>query len=234
LKAGEPSVQLTWMDAKVGDWVVTPRTGKAVEIQALWYNALRVMELFAERFGDTTGQTDYKLVADFTAQNFEDAFWNESDQCLYDVINGDEKDSSVRPNQIFAVSLPYTMLSEEKARKVVEKVRDELLTPVGLRSLSPNDPHYVPVYIGSPLERDGAYHQGTVWGWLIGPYVTAYQNVFGKENVPELLKGFEDHLTEAGLGTISEIFDGDAPHKPRGCFAQAWGVAEVLRIKVKG
>lgn len=234
LKAGEPGVQLTWMDAKVGDWVVTPRTGKAVEIQALWYNALRIMEHFAERFGDETGQTDYKLVADFTAQNFEDAFWNEPDGCLYDVINGAEKDGSVRPNQIFAVSLPYTMLSEEKARKVVEKVRDELLTPVGLRSLSPKDPRYVPVYIGSPLERDGAYHQGTVWSWLIGPYITAYQNVFGKENVSGLLKGFEDHLTEAGLGTISEIFDGDAPHKPRGCPAQAWSVAEVLRIKVKG
>lgn len=230
LNAGEAGVQLTWMDAKIGDWVVTPRTGKAVEIQALWYNALRIMEYFAERFEDETGQTDYRLVADFTAQNFEETFWNESEQCLYDVINGKEKDDAIRPNQIFAVSLPYTMLSPERARKVLEKVKAELLTPVGLRSLSPKDERYAGIYTGSPLRRDGSYHQGTVWGWLIGPYITACQKVFGDENVFDLLKGFEAHLTEAGLGTISEIFDGDAPHKPRGCMAQAWSVAEVLRV----
>jgi predicted glycogen debranching enzyme len=230
LSAGERGVQLTWMDAKVGDWVVTPRTGKAVEIQALWYNALRTMENFAEKFGDETRKTNYQLFAEFAAANFESAFWNETEQCLYDVISGKEKDASVRPNQIFAVSLPYTMLSPEHAQKVVEKVRDELLTPVGLRSLSPNDERYVPVYTGSPLERDGSYHQGTVWGWLIGPYITAQQKVFGKQDVAGLLKGFESHMSEAGLGTISEIFDGDAPHKPRGCIAQAWSVAEILRV----
>ncbi len=230
LNAGAAGVQLTWMDAKIGDWVVTPRTGKAVEIQALWYNALRIMEYFAERFGDETSQTDYRLVADFTAQNFEETFWNESEQCLYDVVSGQEKDRAIRPNQIFAVSLPYTMLSPERARKVVEKVKAELLTPVGLRSLSPKDERYAGIYTGSPLRRDGSYHQGTVWGWLIGPYITACQKVFGDENVFDLLKGFEAHLTEAGLGTISEIFDGDAPHKPRGCMAQAWSVAEVLRV----
>lgn len=229
LLSGENGHQLTWMDAKIGDWVVTPRTGKAVEIQALWYNALRIMQEFAARFGDETGQTDYKLVADFVAQNFEDAFWNEHEQCLYDVIDVRKRDAAVRPNQIFAVSLPHVMLSPDRARKVVEKVRTELLTPFGLRSLSPEDKNYAPIYIGSPLQRDGSYHQGTVWGWLIGPYITAHRRVFN-EDVPGILQRLEKHLTEAGLGSISEIFDGNPPHKPRGCFAQAWSVAEVLRV----
>jgi predicted glycogen debranching enzyme len=230
LNSGERGVQLTWMDAKIGDWVVTSRSGKAVEIQALWYNALRVMEFFAKKFGDETGQTDHKLIAEFAAENFEATFWNETEQCLYDVINDKEKDGAIRPNQIFTVSLPYIMLTPERAKKVVEKVQSELLTPVGLRSLSPKDKNYAPIYIGSPLQRDGSYHQGTVWGWLIGPYIIAHQKVFGGQNVSELLKGFESHLSEAGLGTISEIFDGDAPHEPRGCVAQAWSVAEVLRV----
>jgi len=234
LNAGEEGVQLTWMDAKIGDWVVTPRSGKPVEIQALWYNALRIMEHFAGLFKDEENAPKYKTMADLAAQNFEAAFWNEDEQCLYDVINGGEKDASVRPNQIFAVSLHYTMLSPEKAQKVLEKVEAELLTPVGLRSLSPKDPRYVPVYSGSPLKRDGSYHQGTVWGWLIGPYVTACQKVFGMKDLAGMLSGFETHLTEAGLGTISEIFDGDAPHAPRGCIAQAWSVAEVLRVKAEG
>ncbi len=230
LSAGRRGVQLTWMDAKIGDWVVTPRTGKAVEIQALWYNALRIMESFAGKFGDDTRKTDYRLFAEFAARHFEDAFWNETEQCLYDVVNESAKDAAIRPNQIFAVSLPHTMLSPEKAQRIVEKVRDELLTPVGLRSLSPKDNKYTGIYLGSPLMRDGSYHQGTVWGWLIGPYVTAHQKVFGTDNARELLKDFETHLTEAGLGTVSEIFDGDPPHKPRGCIAQAWSVAEMLRV----
>lgn len=229
LLSGENGHQLTWMDAKIGDWVVTPRTGKAVEIQALWYNALRIMQDFATRFDDETGKTDYKLVADFVAQNFEPAFWNEHEQCLYDVVDIGKRDASVRPNQIFAVSLPHTMLSTERARKVVEKVRTELLTPFGLRSLSPEDKNYAPIYIGSPLQRDGSYHQGTVWGWLIGPYITAHRRVFN-EDTPGILQRLEKHLSEAGLGSISEIFDGNPPHKPRGCFAQAWSVAEVLRV----
>jgi predicted glycogen debranching enzyme len=234
LSAGEEGVQLTWMDAKIGDWVVTPRAGKAVEIQALWHNALRIMEHFAGLFEDEENKTKYQAMADLAVRNFENAFWNEDEQCLYDVINDGEKDGSVRPNQVFAVSLPYTMLSPEKAQKVVEKTAAELLTPVGLRSLSPKDPRYVPVYSGSPLRRDGSYHQGTVWGWLIGPYITAHQKVFGVKNLAEMLKGFEAHLTEAGLGTISEIFDGDAPHTPRGCIAQAWSVAELLRVLSEG
>jgi predicted glycogen debranching enzyme len=230
LHAGETGQQLTWMDAKVGDWVVTPRTGKAVEIQALWYNALRVLEDLAGKFGDDACRTDARLFADYAAQNFESLFWNESEQCLYDVIDGREKDGAVRPNQIFAVSLPHTMLSEEKARQIVEKVHADLLTPVGLRSLSPKDKNYVGVYAGPPVKRDGSYHQGTVWGWLIGPYISAHRKVFGGEDVDKSLEGFRSHLTEAGLGSISEIFDGDAPHKPRGCMAQAWSVSEVLRV----
>ena len=234
LYAGEPGVQLTWMDAKIGDWVVTPRTGKAVEIQALWYNALCIMNDLATRFGDTGRQPRYFEMDEIARDSFNGQFWNKADQCLYDVINGDEKDASVRPNQIFAVSLPHTMLDAEKARKVVDKAEAELLTPVGLRSLSPHDPQYAPIYIGSPLQRDGSYHQGTVWGWLIGPFVDAYRKVHAKEKgldrrVAEILAGFESHLTDAMVGQIAEIFDADEPHLPRGAAAQAWSVAEVLR-----
>lgn len=238
LYAGEPGVQLTWMDAKIGDWVVTPRTGKAVEIQALWYNALRIMNDLATRFGDADRQPQYFEMAEIAQDSFNGQFWNESGQCLYDVVSGDQKDASVRPNQIFAVSLPHTMLDAEKASKVVAKVESELLTPVGLRSLSPSDPSYVPIYIGSPLQRDGSYHQGTVWGWLIGPFVDAYRKVHAadakaEKRVAEIIAGFESHLTEAMVGQVSEIFDGDPPHTPRGAAAQAWSVAELLRVSVK-
>ncbi len=214
---------------------MTPRIGKAVEIQALWYNALRVMEHFAERFDDEENKIKYQAAADLAARNFETVFWNEEKECLYDVVSGEEKDASVRPNQIFAVSLPYTMLSPRIARKVVEKAEAELLTPVGLRTLSPRDKRYRPVYEGNPLARDSAYHQGTVWAWLIGPYIDAYRKVYAgepglEEKISGLLKGFERHLSEAGLGSISEIFDGDPPHRARGCIAQAWSVAEVLRV----
>ena len=235
LHAGVKGVQLTWMDAKVGEWVVTPRIGKPVEIQALWYNALVVMGKFAEHFGDRGEREQYRAMAKRVKKSFGEKFWNEREDCLFDVIEGETEDFSVRPNQIFAVSLPNTMLSIGQAKKVVQKVEDELLTPVGLRSLSPKDPPYVPIYIGSPLERDGSYHQGTVWGWLIGGFIDAYRRVNPKtqkteKRIGEILHGFELHLSEAGLGQISEIFDGDAPHAPRGCFAQAWSVAEVLRV----
>ena len=238
LYAGEPGVQLTWMDAKIGDWVVTPRTGKAVEIQALWYNALCVMADLARRFGDELDQAKYFEMAEIAQDSFNGQFWNESEQCLFDVVTEEEKDASVRPNQIFAVSLPYTMLDDGKARKVVEKVETELLTPVGLRSLSPRDSRYVPIYTGSPLERDAAYHQGTVWGWLIGPFVDAYRKVNSKNvgvdrRVDEVIAGFKTHLTEAMAGQISEIFDAEAPHNARGCGAQAWSVAELLRISTR-
>jgi predicted glycogen debranching enzyme len=235
LHAGVKGVQLTWMDAKIGDWVVTPRIGKPVEIQALWYNALSVMAKFAEHFGDRAEREQYRAMAKRAKKSFGEKFWNEREDCLFDVIEGDGEDFSVRPNQIFAVSLSNTMLSIGQAKKVVQKVEDELLTPVGLRSLSPKDSQYVSVYTGTSLERDGGYHQGTVWGWLIGGFVDAYRRVNPKTNktekrIGEILQGFESHLSEAGLGQISEIFDGDAPHSPRGCFAQAWSVAEVLRV----
>lgn len=232
LYAGDRSVQLTWMDAKIGDLVITPRTGKPVEIQALWYNALRTMEAFAQRFGDEEDKSKYDAMADLAKLSFNGAFWNDDEQCLFDVVENGTRDGSVRPNQIFAASLPYSMLDDARAKAVVDKVEAELLTPVGLRSLSPRDPKYIPVYIGSPFDRDSAYHQGTVWGWLIGGFVDAYRRVYPeRENrITEILSGFELHLHEAGVGQISEIFDAEPPHSPRGCPAQAWSVAEVLRV----
>jgi predicted glycogen debranching enzyme len=239
LASGEPGVQLTWMDAKVGDWVVTPRRGKPVEIQALWYNALCIMEEFARRFGDEASQKRYRNMAAMANWAFNRLFWNENEQCLYDVVNGGAPDASIRPNQILAVSLPYTMLSPDRARLVVEKVREHLLTPYGLRTLAPSDPQYRGRYSGGPVERDGAYHQGTVWPWLIGPFITAYVKVNGasdaaRRQAGEWLLPLQDHLfSDAALGQISEIFDGDAPHRPAGCVAQAWSVGEVLRVYVE-
>jgi predicted glycogen debranching enzyme len=234
LYAGTPDVQLTWMDAKIGAFVVTPRTGKAVEIQALWYNALKIMADFAERFGDAEDKARYEAMADAACYSFNQVFWNEADECLFDVVVNGKRDASIRPNQIFAVSLPHTMIDKERAQKIVAKVEAELLTPVGLRSLSPCDAQYRPIYIGSPFERDSAYHQGTIWGWLIGAFVDAYRKVYPDDEtrVEEILAGFKHHLTEAGVGQISEIFDADAPFNPRGCMAQAWSVAEVLRVKI--
>lgn len=232
LYAGEPGQQLTWMDAKIGDLVITPRTGKPVEIQALWYNALRIMADLAGRFGDTEDKGKYDSMAELCKLSFNAVFWNDAEQCLYDVVKNGDRDGAVRPNQIFAVSLPHSMLDDERAKKVVDKVEAELLTPVGLRSLSPRDSRYVPVYIGSPFERDSAYHQGTVWGWLIGGFVDAYRRVYpGREDrIADILSGFKTHFNEAGVGQISEIFDADPPHTPRGCPAQAWSIAEVLRV----
>jgi glycogen debranching enzyme len=190
------------------------------------------MEGFAERFGHDEDRERFDAMADLAKLSFNALFWNETEGCLFDVVTNGHRDASIRPNQIFAVSLAHPVLEEGRWRAVVEKVRSELLTPVGLQSLSPRDPAYVPEYIGSPFERDSAYHQGTVWGWLIGPYIDAYRKVFIDERsaVAEMLSGFERHLTEAGLGQISEIFDADPPHRPRGCPAQAWSVAEVLRV----
>ncbi|MFY9559857.1 MAG: amylo-alpha-1,6-glucosidase [Terriglobales bacterium] len=239
LASGEPGVQLTWMDAKVGDWVVTPRRGKPVEIQALWYNALRIMEDLAGRLGDEASQKRYRRMATVASWSFNRLFWNEKDGCLYDVVNGGPPDASIRPNQIFAVSLPHSLLTPERARNVVEKVQEHLLTPYGLRSLAPSDPQYRGRYTGGPAERDGAYHQGTVWPWLLGPFITAYVKVHNgsqaaRTQAAEWLEPLHDHLSDGGLGHISEIFDGDAPHRPCGCIAQAWSVAEVLRAYVEG
>lgn len=234
LYAGEPGVQLTWMDAKVGDLVITPRTGKPVEIQALWYNALRIMSDLSLVYGTNADTDKFDDLADMCRQSFNAAFWNDDEDCLYDVIENGTRDGSIRPNQIFAVSLPHSMLDDIKARKVVDRVAADLLTPVGLRSLSPADPRYCPIYIGSPFDRDSAYHQGTVWAWLIGGYIDAYRRVYPNDTarVDEIIAGFEPHLSEAGIGQVSEIFDADPPHAPRGCFAQAWSVAELLRVAV--
>ncbi len=234
LASGEPGVQLTWMDAKVGDWVVTPRRGKPVEIQALWYNALCVMEDLAGRLGGQVEQKRYSGMAAAASWSFNRLFWNEKDSCLYDVVNGGPPDPSIRPNQIFAVSLTHSMLSPERAKAVVEKVQHHLLTPYGLRSLAASDSQYRGRYTGGPAERDGAYHQGTVWPWLIGPFISAYVKVnqgsqAARSQAGEWLKPLQDHLSDGGLGHISEIFDGDAPQRPCGCIAQAWSVGEVLR-----
>jgi predicted glycogen debranching enzyme len=234
LQSGADGVQLTWMDARVGERVVTPRRGKPVEIQALWYNALRVMEELAGKFNDAPNAGRFNDMASRARLSFNRLFWNEAAGCLYDVVDRDEVDASIRPNQIFAVSLHHTMLAYERARRVVEVVRRDLLTPCGLRSLSTNDPQYAPFYTGGPEARDAKYHQGTVWAWLMGPFIVAYLRVYGesqeaREQASEWLAPFDAHFRSAGLGNISEIFDGDAPHTPCGCIAQAWSVAELLR-----
>jgi glycogen debranching enzyme len=220
----------------VGDWVVTPRQGKPVEIQALWYNALRVMENLAQEFGDTDAKR-YAGMAELAHKSFNKQFWNRKTRCLYDVVDGDKRDGSIRPNQVIAISLRNSMVSKEKAKSILQVVERELLTPRGLRTLAPNDPQYRGRYEGNPLSRDGAYHQGTVWPWLIGPYITAYVKTFGAKAgqtvAAKWLNSFQDHLEESCLGQVSEIFDGDPPHTPRGCIAQAWSVSEVLRAAME-
>jgi glycogen debranching enzyme len=231
LRAGEPGVQLTWMDAKVGDWVVTPRVGKAVELNALWYNALRTLAGFLA-VRDAPAAAAYAAQAERARAGFLGRFRQPGRAALADVIDGPAGDDwSVRPNQIFAVSLPFPLLEGADAEPVVEAVGQALLTSYGLRSLSPDDPAYQGHYGGGPRERDGAYHQGTVWAWLLGAYAEAHYRVYGDRAAAlALLRPVADHLHDAGLGTISEIFEGDAPHLPRGCIAQAWSVAEALRV----
>ena len=235
--AGEPGVQLTWMDAKVGDRVITPRHGKPVEIQALCYNALRVMEELAERFGEPNTKQQYAAMAAKTRTSFNALFWNEQAGCLYDVVSGEHRDAAIRPNQVIAVSLANTMVSRERVTSLLRVIERELLTPRGLRTLSPSDPNYIGSYEGGSESRDGAYHQGTVWPWLMGPYITAYVKTYGRKAGRRFaamwLEGFREHLDEACVGQVSEIFDGDAPHTPRGCVAQAWSVAELLRAIVE-
>jgi predicted glycogen debranching enzyme len=236
LNSGAPGVQLTWMDAKVGDWVVTPRTGKPVEIQALWYNALRLMEHLAGRFAEKDNEEQYAKLAGRTHKSFNAQFWNEETGCLYDVVNGDNRDGSVRPNQVIAVSLTHSMVAKQRAKSILRVVERELLTPRGLRTLSPKDPQYQDRYEGNSWSRDGAYHQGTVWPWLMGPYITASVKTFGangRKGAAEWLNGFHQHLEEACPGQVSEIFDADPPHAARGCIAQAWSVAELLRAAME-
>jgi predicted glycogen debranching enzyme len=236
LHQGAEGYQLTWMDAKVGDWVVTPRRGKAVEINALWYNALRLLESWlVEGNHVPLGDSIHRLAAQ-VQRSFNQKFWNSADEGLFDVIEGPAgNDSSCRPNQIFALSLPHPVLDPEHWASVVNVVQDRLLTPVGLRSLACQHPDYKSEYSGDLLARDAAYHQGTVWAWLIGPFVDAWMRVHPDDPgaARKFLSGFEDHLSEACFGSISEVFDAEAPFHPRGCIAQAWSVAEVLRVWCK-
>jgi predicted glycogen debranching enzyme len=232
LYAGEPGVQLTWMDAKVGDRVVTPRIGKPVEINALWYNALVIMRGLAKRVGDGSRAHAFDEAARRARSSFRARFWHERGGHLYDVVDtpAGSPDASVRPNQIFAVSLPNALLETREARAVVDVCARALWTPVGLRSLAADQPGYVPTYRGGPHERDAAYHQGTVWSWLLGPFALAHYAAYrNRDRALAFLEPIAAHLPEACVGQISEIFDGEASHAPQGCFAQAWSVAELLR-----
>ena len=263
LHAGEPGVQLTWMDARVNGRVITPRIGKPVEIQALWHNALRVMADLSRQDGDTQSSARYAAMAEKTKLSFGAKFWNPTTECLFDVIdceplfrpnkNGVSAeralerrepsaktavDPSIRPNQLFAISLPFALLEGPRAKSVLKVAIEQLLTPYGLRTLSPHDPRFCGRYEGGVESRDSAYHQGTVWPWLLGPFITAYRKTYGhSEETAALgiawLQPILDHMTEAGVCQISEVFDGDAPHRPGGCIAQAWSVAEVLRCLVE-
>jgi predicted glycogen debranching enzyme len=243
LRAGEPGVQLTWMDAKVGDWVVTPRIGKPVEINALWYRALVIMQSFAALMGDHTAERRFASLAGRALRSFRRRYWSAERGYLADVVDGPNgepdrsggrADFSLRPNQIFAVAIDKDLLEPEQARAVVDVCARELWTPLGLRSLAPKEAGFVGRYGGGPRERDGAYHQGTVWSWLLGPFAIAHYNVYRNAHAARAwLQGIAGHLRHACVGSVSEIFDGDAPHRPEGCFAQAWSVAEVLRAWVE-
>jgi predicted glycogen debranching enzyme len=236
LRQGQEGFQLTWMDAKVGDLVVTPRRGKAVEINALYYNALCLLEEWTRARGDDPRADNLSRKAAQLRQSFNARFWNAQGGYLYDVVDGENgDDASFRPNQILAIALPHSVLESSKWRSVVDGVKERLLTPVGLRTLAPDDPSYKAKYFGDLRSRDLAYHQGTVWAWLIGPFIDAWLRVYPDRRLEarRLLDGFEGHLNEACVGQISEIFDGDAPYIARGCVAQAWSVAEVLRSLAK-
>ncbi len=235
LTQGAEGYQLTWMDAKVGDWVVTPRRGKAVEINALWYNALCLLAGWLRDAGSAEAGA-IATHAETARQSFNRRFWHDKGGYLYDVVDGENgEDASFRPNQIFAISLAHPVLDKKRWAKVVDAVEARLLTPFGLRSLAPDDLDFKPRYFGDLRARDAAYHQGTVWAWLIGPFIDAWTKVHPGEAVKagEFLAAFETHLAESGIGSISEVFDAEPPFTPRGCIAQAWSVAEVLRCLVK-
>ena len=234
LRQGAEGYQLTWMDAKVDDWVVTPRRGKAVEINALWYNALRLLDGWMRLYGTST-HLDLADQASRVRRSFNERFWYAPGGYLFDVIDGEQgDDSACRPNQVFAIALDHAVLDEARWAPVLEVVREKLLTPFGLRSLAPGHPDYKATYTGDIRSRDAAYHQGTVWTWLIGPFVDAWLKAHPDEgaDVTRFLDGFAPHLSDACVGSISEIFDAEAPYVPRGCVAQAWSVAEVLRTAV--
>ncbi len=233
---GQAGYALTWMDAKVEDWVVTPRRGKAIEINALWYNALRLMEEWSKYDPQLGKSTEYAELAAQVGKSFNERFWHPGSELLYDLVDGDKgNDPACRPNQILAISLRYPVLARDKWSTVLQTVQRELLTPVGLRSLSQDHPDYKQKYFGNLLARDAAYHQGTIWAWLIGPFIDAWLKLYPDrlEEARGFLSGFHSHLDEDGVGQISEVFDADAPFLARGCIAQAWSVAEVLRVLAK-
>ena len=232
IHAGSGLDQVTWMDVRVGDWVATPLHGKPVEINALWYHALCLMEEWATRFGEDGSH--YAALAAHAKESFAKEFWNEKDGCLYDVVDGLEGDASLRPNQIYAVSLPHRMLDADKEKKIVDKVYEKLYAKTGLRSLSPDDKEYHPTYEGCLDKRDHAYHQGTSWGFLLGGFLTAYVHVYGTSKevitqVDAMLDATREQFYHGCIGSIAEIFDGNEPHTSRGCYAQAWSVGEILR-----
>jgi predicted glycogen debranching enzyme len=239
LVAGGPGTNLTWMDARVDGQPVTPRHGKPVEVNALWYNALRLMEGWASALGDAPQASRYGGLAHRAAVSFDRLFWNPAKECLYDVILPEGPDGRLRPNQLLALSLPFPLLDEEQRQSVLRRVESELLTPVGLRTLARGEPGYEPHYRGGPAQRDAAYHQGLVWPWLLGPFVDAYLAVRGnrretRNNCVALLRGLEAHLVGQGcLGTVSECFEAELPFRPVGAPAQAWSVGELLRLQAQ-
>ena len=243
LSAGRESVQLTWMDARIGDQAVTPRHGKAVEICALWCNALKVLEFFAKKLGDRARAKEFTSLARQAQESFNRVFWNRPAGYLNDVVNDGGVDTSLRPNQLFALTLPFSPLERKYRKPVVAVVTEHLLTPFGLRTLAKSDPHYRGLYQGNAYDRDGSYHQGTVWPWLLGPYATAYLNAHtrtarNKKHVRSLLESLIQYMLNDGVGQLPELFDGDVPKNEegspqppgKGCFAQAWSVAEVHRV----
>ncbi|MDG5815719.1 amylo-alpha-1,6-glucosidase [Chitinispirillales bacterium ANBcel5] len=236
LSQGQQDFQLTWMDAKVDGWVVTPRRGKAVEVNALWFNALKVAQKYARINNDGNNEKRYAEIAKRVRESFNDRFWYDDGGYLFDVIDGEQgEDVSLRPNQIFAVSLPNAVLDQIRWGSVLQVVKEKLLTPVGLRTLSQGHPDYKPVYFGTIQSRDAAYHQGTVWPWLIGPFIDAWLKTYPKEisQAHSFLEGIKDNLNYGCIGSINEIFDAEPPFKPKGCIAQAWSVAEVLRSLIQ-
>jgi predicted glycogen debranching enzyme len=232
LWAGQDGVQLTWMDAKVGDWVVTPRIGKPVEINALWHDALMNLVLMGREIEEPV--ETYEALAQKVRLSFREKFVRPDGQGLYDVLTDGLPDASIRPNQVFAVSLCDTLLPEDIQKNIMDVLEKKLLTPYGLRTLSPEDPNYKGHYFGDQWQRDGAYHQGTAWPWLLGPFVEAHYRLYkNAEQAQEFLMPLRAHLLEAGVGSISEIFDGDPPYAPDGCIAQAWSIAEIGRKLTK-
>jgi predicted glycogen debranching enzyme len=232
LHEGAEGYQLTWMDAKVDGWVVTPRRGKAVEINALWYNALCLTADWTSRIRSEDAAEPYLALANRVKESFNKRFWSESLGYLHDVVDGENGDSrECRPNQLFAISLGHAVLDEEHWQAVLDTVKEKLLTPYGLRSLSPDDPNFKPRYFGDIRARDAAYHEGTVWAWLIGSWVDAWLKLHpdDRAGARRYLEGLAKHISDFGLGSIAEIFDATPPYTPRGCIAQAWSVAEVLR-----